>query len=135
MLDQPADLPEHIVEYLLREAALRSLTDPSTKAFLARWTEERGDFESARSGSPDAVPYIAEALRWVLAARPKYAAYTYGMIAHQARHEFEIPPAFTAGWLASNIHWGGARREPLPDGVDIDAVVQAATAEEALREL
>ncbi|MFJ8045518.1 hypothetical protein ACIRBX_33920 [Kitasatospora sp. NPDC096147] len=70
-----------------------------------------------------------------MAARPTYAADTFGMIAHQARHEYGIPPAFTAGRLASNVHWGGSRREPLPHGVDIDAVIQASTTEEALREL
>ncbi|MFD8708530.1 hypothetical protein ACFV1W_39115 [Kitasatospora sp. NPDC059648] len=59
----------------------------------------------------------------------------YDVIAFTALGEFGIPTSFTTGWLASSIAWGGGNPEELADGLDIGALIQAATADEALQQL
>ncbi|MEU4587220.1 hypothetical protein AB0F92_35045 [Kitasatospora aureofaciens] len=78
---------------------------------------------------------LAYTLWWLLAHHQETPSLAYGVIAFTARGEFRIPTTFTAGWLASNIAWGGGNPKQLADGLDIDAFVQAATADETLQQL
>ncbi|ARF82037.1 hypothetical protein ACIG0C_36665 [Kitasatospora aureofaciens] len=135
MFDQAAELPLHVVTGVLLDAALLSLTSPSTTAFRKKWAEGEATYESAQyAGLPDPTPQTAQALRWLLSdERP--ATRTYGLIAHQARHRYDIPVPFTAGWLISAIKWGGGRAESFPVEADVEAFVLAATTEAALKQL
>ncbi|MFE4600594.1 hypothetical protein ACFRKE_07025 [Kitasatospora indigofera] len=135
MLDQAAALPPYVLASLIRDASLLSLTNGTATDSRGRWAQAGGGFETAQQYAPDAVPQIAQSLRWLLSHDPDRAANTYGLIAHQGRHRFDIPIAFSAGWLASNLRWAGGRAEDLPLDVDIDAFVLAATSEEALKAL
>ncbi|GAA2120281.1 hypothetical protein GCM10009759_68980 [Kitasatospora saccharophila] len=132
---ETVETPRETLRELVQDAAILSLTDDITTDVRTRWAQDDATFASARRMSPDASATLASTLRWLLAHHPETASVTYGVIAFTARGQFEIPTTFTAGWLASNIIWGGGNQEPLPDGLDINAFVQAATTDEALKQL
>ncbi|MCX4743911.1 hypothetical protein OG455_36710 [Kitasatospora sp. NBC_01287] len=134
MFDQATELPLHVTTEVLREAAYLSLISPGTTRFRERWADGEATHESAQyAGLPDPTPSTAHALRWLLIRDAERATRTYGLIAHQARHRFDIPVPFTAGWLISAIKWGGGAAGSLPIEVDVDTFVLAATTEAAMK--
>ncbi|MFD5088839.1 hypothetical protein ACFWOG_40340 [Kitasatospora sp. NPDC058406] len=134
MFDQATELPLHLATGVLLDAALLSLISPGTTAFRERWADGEATYESAQyAGLPDPTPATAQALRWLLIRDEERATRTYGLIAHQARHRYDIPVPFTAGWLISAIKWGGGAPNSLPVEANIDAFVLAATTEAALK--
>ncbi|MEU3495310.1 hypothetical protein ABZ747_17715 [Kitasatospora cineracea] len=132
---QTVQISREVLRNLAQDAALLSLTDRITTKTREQWTQGEATFDSARRLSPDTSGSLASTLRWLLAHHPETASLTCSMIAFTARERFEIPTVFTAGWLASNIDWAGLKLEPLPDNIDIDAFVQAATSNEAFQQL
>ncbi|MET8703824.1 hypothetical protein ABZW10_33980 [Kitasatospora sp. NPDC004723] len=132
---QTAEIPLSTFRDLVEDSAIRSLSDDLTTEVRERWARERPDFTRARNMAPDSSMYLAWSLRWLLSKRKETASVAYGMIAYRALNQYGIPTVFTSGWLSSNIRWGGGDPDALSLDVDIDAFVQAATAEEALRTL
>ncbi|MFD5433773.1 hypothetical protein ACFWJ4_16680 [Kitasatospora sp. NPDC127067] len=132
---QTAEIPLSTFRDLIEDSALQSLTDDLTTEVRERWAKERPDFTGARIMAPDASMYLAWSLRWLLSKQKETASVAYGVIAYTALNRYGIPTAFTGGWLASNIRWGGGDPDALPLDVDIEAFIQAATTEEALRTL
>ncbi|WP_033223431.1 hypothetical protein [Kitasatospora phosalacinea] len=132
---ETVEIPREMLRELVQDAAILSLTDRITTDARGRWAQREATYDRARIIAPGASVNLASTLRWLLAHHPETASVAYGVIAFTARGQFAIPTSFTAGWLASNIIRGGGSQEPLPDGPGINAFVQAATTDEALKQL
>ncbi len=86
--------------------------------------------------APDAPVTVARLLRWLLTDHQDTVSLVYGMIAHRALQR-GIPLVFMAGWLVSNINWGGGDSSPLlalPHS-GLGAFVVGAMSEQALKNL
>jgi len=135
--NRTVEVPLEVLRRLLEDSAVLSLSSDITAGCIETWTEHGAStFESAVRVSPDAPPAVARMLRRLLTDHQDTASLVYGMIAYRARED-GIPIAFTAGWLVSNIKWGGGDSSPLPalPHGGLDAFVVGATSEQAFKSL
>ena len=122
---------------LLEDCAVLSISDDVTAMSIERWKQgSDATFEKAVRLAPDGAPTVARLLRWLLNDHRSTAHSACRVIANRAL-ERGIPLEFTAGWLVSNITWGGGDTSPLrglPQG-GLDGFVVGATSGRAERPL